>query len=197
MDIDLEPELRRRLGSADRNGRVGGMRHLSPDSLTPSAVLVPVLQRNDGYAMLLTRRSQRMRDHAGQIAFPGGRMEVDDRTSRETALREAHEEIGLPPQRVQIVGRLMPYYTVTGYLIHPWVGLIREPPPWRPNAAEVDEIFEVPVTFLLDARNHSVETVERDGHRYKIYAMPYGGYHIWGATAGIIHQLYQLLRTDL
>ncbi len=188
--------LRQRLALAEYSGATDGATHLPADRLRPSAVLIPLLARQSGMNMLLTRRSDHLREHAGQVSFPGGRMEATDRSPEETALREAHEEIGLSPHHVQLLGRLMPYHTTSGYLIHPWIGLIEDPPTFRPSPVEVAEIFEVPLAFLLEPGNYRRETVTGGGQARHVHAIPYRGYRIWGATAAIIHQFHRLVRGE-
>ncbi|MGD8710496.1 MAG: CoA pyrophosphatase [Ectothiorhodospiraceae bacterium] len=163
------------------------------EALIPAAVLVPIVEREFGLNVILTRRTAHLRDHAGQISFPGGRIETSDRSSTDAALREAQEEIGLAPDRVELLGRLPMYRTGTGFLVHPVVGLVDSRASLRPDPFEVDEIFEVPLDFVLDPANHMHHNVEHDGRHYRLYAIPYGEYYIWGATAGILRDLYQML----
>jgi 8-oxo-dGTP pyrophosphatase MutT (NUDIX family) len=165
-------------------------------SLVPAAVLIPLIEREAGFHVLLTRRTETLRSHAGQISFPGGRLEPDDASIEAAALRESQEEIGLPPERVEIVGRLGRWRTTTGYIVYPVVGLIALPVALRPDPGEVAEIFEVPLSFLLDPANHKPHVVERDGRRFQLVAMPYGEYYIWGATAAMLHNLYRALADD-
>lgn len=162
--------------------------------LTPAAVLVPLIERRSGFSVLLTRRTEHLRDHAGQISFPGGRIEPDDRSPEAAALREAEEEVGLPPAQVQLIGRLPDYRLRTGYLVQPVVGLVAPPLRLLPDPHEVAEIFEVPLAFFLDPGNHQRHYLEYQGQRLPFYAMPYNDYYIWGATAAILRELYQVLR---
>ena len=164
-----------------------------PGDIRPAAVLVPVVRRDDALTVLFTRRTPHLQDHAGQISFPGGRAEPDDASLEATALREAQEEIGLAAAQVELLGRLPEYITVTGYRVTPVVGLASPPLDLRPDPFEVAEIFEVPLAFLLDPANHVRNTVMQEGKRRRYYAMPYREYYIWGATAGMLMNLYGFL----
>lgn len=165
-----------------------------PDTLKPAAVLVPVVTREDGLTMLLTRRTDHLHDHPGQVSFPGGRVDEEDESAVATALREAEEEIGLPRERVQLLGQLPLYRTGTGFEVTPVVGLVAPPFELTLDPFEVAEAFEVPLAFLLDYRNHQRHSVEVRGRMREYWAMPYDGYYIWGATAGMIVTLCRQLR---
>jgi 8-oxo-dGTP pyrophosphatase MutT (NUDIX family) len=160
--------------------------------IRPAAVLVPVVRRDDGLTILLTRRTAHLYDHAGQISLPGGRTEADE-TPRDTALRETAEEIGLDPRHVEVLGSLSDYVTVTGYRVTPVVGLVSPPFELEPDTFEVAEIFEVPLAVVLDPANHQSNRVVTQGVERRYYAMPYGPYYIWGATAGMLMNLYRFL----
>ncbi len=162
----------------------------------PAAVLVPLIGREDGPTVLLTRRSRRLRDHAGQISFPGGRIEGCDADPACAALREAEEEVGIARDRVRLLGRLPVYDTVTGFRIHPYVGWIEPPPALRPDPVEVEEVFEVPLSFVLDPANHRCEIYEGRGRRRTIWVLPFDERRIWGATAGILVGFSRLLNGD-
>lgn len=157
--------------------------------LRPAAVLIPVVAREDELTVLFTRRTAHLQDHAGQISFPGGRAEASDATPRDTALRETVEEIGLAPERVQVLGHLTDYTTVTGYRVTPIVGLVNPPLALHVDKFEVAEVFEVPLAFLLDPANHQCNCVIQEGLERHYFAMPYGRHYIWGATAGILMNL--------
>lgn len=161
--------------------------------LTPASVLFPVVMREDGATVLLTRRTEHLKDHPGQISFPGGRAEVSDASPAHTALRETEEEIGLSSVHIEIIGYLPDYLTVTGFCITPVVALVTPPFALRPDPFEVAEVFEVPLAFLMDAANHQQHTAFYRGKLRPYLAMPYGDYFIWGATAGIIETLSQAL----
>jgi len=152
----------------------------------PAAVLVPLVGHDDGLSVLLTRRTQHLAHHAGQVSFPGGRAEAEDTGPVATALRESWEEIGLAPESVEILGLLAPYQTVTGFLVTPVVGFVRPPLSLQPDPAEVDEIFEVPLDFFLNRANHQRHSRVYQGQRRYYYALPYGDYYIWGATAAML-----------
>jgi 8-oxo-dGTP pyrophosphatase MutT (NUDIX family) len=163
------------------------------EELRPAAVLVPVLRREAGLTILLTQRTDHLYDHAGQISFPGGRSEAHDESPAATALRETFEEIGLPHSLVEVLGALPEYTTVTGYRVTPVVGLVTPPPAFKLDAFEVAEAFEVPLTFFLDPGNHQRNTLQYQGRTRHYYAMPYEQRYIWGATAGMLMNLYAFL----
>lgn len=162
-----------------------------PPLAKPAAVLVPIVVRGDAATILLTQRRSDMRAHAGQIAFPGGRIDPDDRDPIAAALREAHEEIALPSSVITPLGYLDPYQTGTGYRVVPVVALVTPPFELALCEAEVEDAFETPLDFLMDPRNHKVITRKTDGRRF--YAMPHGERYIWGATAGMLRNLYERL----
>ncbi len=165
-----------------------------PDrQLTAAAVLVPVIMRLTGPTVLLTQRTAHLRDHAGQVSFPGGRCEDDDASPEHTALREADEEVGIEPGQVEILGRLPEYRTGTGFVVTPVVGLVTPPLNLKLDDFEVAEVFEPPLEFLLDKANHQRQTMEIRGQRHEFWAMPWEGYFIWGATAGMLVTLQRFL----
>ncbi len=161
--------------------------------LTPAAVLVPLVQREVELTVLLTQRTPHLQAHAGQVAFPGGRIEPSDRDPVHAALRETEEEVGLTPDHVSVIGRLDTYITGTGYEITPVVGLVRTPYPSRPDPHEVADVFEVPLAFVLDARNHERHSREFKGRIRSFFVLPYPGRYIWGATAGMLVNLAEVL----
>jgi len=161
---------------------------------TPAAVLIGVVDRPHEAAVLLTQRTDHLRDHAGQISFPGGRIEPDDASTAAAALREAEEEIGLDPARVEILGELAPYDTVTGFRIHPVVGWIEPPFELRLDRYEVADAFEVPLRFVVDPLNHRRHSLRRGALTRGYYVLPYQGRFIWGATAGMLVNFASLLR---
>jgi len=161
--------------------------------LTPAAVLFPIVLRDGGQTVLLTQRTAHLRDHAGQISFPGGRVEAEDLSPSHTALRETEEEIGLPRERIEILGFLPEYRTGTGFRVTPVVALVLPPFDLRPDPFEVAEVFEVPLAFLLDPVNHQQHSLHYRGALRNYFAMPYGDYFIWGATAGMIRSLSERL----
>lgn len=164
--------------------------------LREAAVLVPLVERNDGLTMMLTQRTDHLDHHPGQISFPGGHIEPDDGSPEEAALREAEEEVGLHRDHVRIVGRLDQYITRTGFSVTPVVGFVHPEYKIAPDEFEVAEVFEVPLSFLLDAGNHRRDSRVYKGLKREFYAMPYGDYYIWGATAGMIRNLYDVLMGD-
>ena len=165
-------------------------------AMTPASVLVPLVRRSGGLTMLLTQRTAHLTDHPGQISFPGGRAEDYDTSPVETALREAEEEIGLDRRHVEIIGCMPEYLTGTGYRVTPVVALVTPPFELIADPNEVAEIFEVPLAFLMDGLNHkrlSFDLPEGRGRR-TFYAMPYERFFIWGATAGMLRNLFHFLR---
>jgi 8-oxo-dGTP pyrophosphatase MutT (NUDIX family) len=161
-------------------------------ALTAAAVLVPIVTHSE-LTVLFTQRTSHLKNHAGQVSFPGGRAEPGDATPEFTALRETHEEIGLPPEQAELVARLPDYFTRTGYRVTPVVGLLRPPLGLAPDPREVAEVFEVPLAFLLDPRNHRRETRDIQGRTLAYYVMQYESRTIWGATAGMLVNLYRHL----
>jgi|SRR5882672_8759018 len=163
----------------------------------PAAVLVPLIARDDDLNVLLTRRTAHLHDHAGQISFPGGRADDGDASPRATALRETLEEIGLSEDVVDIIGELPEYITATRYRVTPVVALIERPFALTLDRFEVEEAFEVPLTFLMDPRNHERRLVTIGDRPRTFYAMPFTAgqrYFIWGATAAMLRNFYQFLR---
>ncbi len=158
----------------------------------PAAVLAPVVAREGGLFLLLTQRAIRLSEHSGQIAFPGGKIEPGE-SPLDAALREAEEEIGLLRERVEILGCLDPYQTSTGFRVFPIVGLTHAPLDLAVNGQEVADVFETPLSFLMDAANHQRHFRAWQGRRRQFYAMPYENRYIWGATAGMIRNLYEML----
>ena len=166
---------------------------LAPRARREAAVLVLVVNHAGAPSLVLTQRTAHLADHAGQISFPGGRCDEEDCTPERTALREAREEIGLDAAAIELLGRLPDYSTSTGFNVTPVVGWIEPPIELRPDPREVDEVFEVPLAFLLDTRNHRYESAFFKGQVRNYWAMPYGRRFIWGATAGMIVTFQRIL----
>ena len=163
-----------------------------------ASVLIPLVLHASGTTVLLTRRTGHLRDHAGQISFPGGRAEPGDRDAAATALREAEEEVGLAAAQLEVIGHLPEYTTVTRYLVTPVVALVRPGFVLRPDPFEVDEVFEVPLAFLMDPRHHQQRGLLQDGVQRTFFAMPWTAadarrYFIWGATAAMLRNFYRFL----
>ena len=169
---------------------------LNPEMVVPknrvlrsAAVLVGLWDRPGGVQLILTKRASHLLHHPGQIAFPGGKVDSGDVNAEATALREANEEIGLPQSHVEIIGRLPPHETVTGFSVTPVLGHIRDEFDAKSEAGEVDEVFSVPLAHVLDPANYRVERRLWRGEWRRYYAVPYGPYYIWGATARILRGL--------
>ena len=156
-------------------------------------MLVPLVDRPDEPFVLFTQRTSHLAHHAGQVSFPGGHIEPQDGGPVETALRETEEEIGLDRRHVDVIGRLDTYVTRTGFVVTPVVGVVSPPFTLRPDLNEVSEIFEVPLSFLLDRRNHQHCSADFEGVTRHFWAMPYGRHYIWGATAGMVVDLCDVL----
>jgi 8-oxo-dGTP pyrophosphatase MutT (NUDIX family) len=167
-----------------------------PARLRDAAVLVPLVDHPDGLTVIFTQRTAHLAAHAGQISFPGGGAEPDDADAAATALRETEEEIGLAPERVEVVGRLDTYVTRTGFRITPVVGFVRPPFILNPDPFEVAEVFEVPLSFILDPQSRKRESRQFQGAERYFYVFPYQGRYIWGATAGILVNLCDVLHAD-
>jgi 8-oxo-dGTP pyrophosphatase MutT (NUDIX family) len=162
-------------------------------ALTPAAVLVPLVMQPEELTVLLTQRTPHLAAHAGQISFPGGSVEPGDADSVDAALRETLEEVGLPRDHVEIIGRLDTYVTSTGFEITPVVGLVRAPYPTKLDPFEVAEVFEVPLAFIIDPANHQRHSREFKGTTRHFYVLPYENRYIWGATAGMLVNLAEVL----
>lgn len=188
--------------SRDWPAEIAGDAGFSRIAPAAAAVLVPLVQRASGLQVLLTRRTDHLRDHAGQISFPGGRSEPVDVDAVDTALREAEEEVGLPRSHVEILGTLAPYHTITSFVVTPVVALVTPPFELKLDAFEVAEAFEVPLDFLMAPSHHHRHQIELDGRVRQFLSMPWDGplegqarrqYFIWGATAAMLRNLYAVL----
>lgn len=160
----------------------------------PAAVLVPLLRRPAGLSILLTRRTTSLPDHAGQICFPGGRIAAHDADAPGAALREAEEEVGLSPAKIALTAELDPYHTRTGYAVTPLVGVLDAPAAVRPDPSEVAEVFEVPLPFVVDPANRETHSLAVRGTARHYHVFVYGPHYIWGATAGMLVNLAEVLR---
>ncbi len=163
---------------------------------TPASVLMPLVAREQGLTLLLTQRTAHLNDHAGQVSLPGGRVDEVDTSSIDTALRETEEEVGLHRRHIEVLGTLPDYLTGTGFRVTPVVSLVRPPFDLRADPFEVAEIFEVPLAFLMNGLNHQRRRIDLPGGigRRTFYAMPYEHFFIWGATAGMLRNLFHFLR---
>ncbi|MBC7414557.1 MAG: CoA pyrophosphatase [Herminiimonas sp.] len=163
---------------------------------TPASVLLPLVVRDTGLTLMFTQRTAHLTDHPGQVSFPGGRAESYDLSPIDTALRETAEEVGLDRRHIEVLGTLPEYLTGTGYRVTPVVGLVHPPFKVQADPGEVAEIFEVPLAFLMDGVNHQRRSAEFPNGRGRrtFYAMPYDRFFIWGATAGMLRNLFHFLR---
>ncbi len=184
LDVVMPPGLKR-WPHALRE-RLGG-------TLTPAGVLVPVMERPDGLSILLTQRAADLKHHAGQVSFPGGRMEEHDADVRAAALRETHEEVGIEPRLVDVIGYLRSMPTITGFAVTPVIGLIREDVELVVDQTEVDYAFEVPLDFLLDEANDRLCDRDYEGRQFRLVEFHFGGERIWGATAYMLLAFRQFL----
>jgi 8-oxo-dGTP pyrophosphatase MutT (NUDIX family) len=162
-------------------------------ALTPAAVLIGLVMREAGLTVLLTQRTAHLNDHAGQISFPGGRVESEDSGAIATALRETREEIGLDAQFIEVIGSLPDYTTGTGFRVSPVVALIRPGFTLKPDPFEVAQVFEVPLAFLMDPAHHETRRATVGDVVRSFYTMPYREHFIWGATAAMLRNLYRFL----
>ncbi|WP_246209477.1 NUDIX hydrolase [Pikeienuella piscinae] len=181
-DYDLDPEFKI------------GVNRSRP--LRPAAILCGLVERRRGLSVILTKRPETMREHAGQIAFPGGKIDPEDRDPVAAALREAEEEIGLASGAVEVIGPIDPYETGTGFRIEPIVGMVDPGFVPRLEPLEVEEAFEAPLDFLMDPVNLQLLSGTWGGRKRRYYAIPWNGRHIWGATAGMLKSLADRLAAD-
>lgn len=158
----------------------------------PAAVLITLVERPDGYAVLYTERAVTLRTHSGQIAFPGGKIDAGDRDAVAAALREANEEVALQPADAQILGFMPNYFTGTNYLITPVVAVVRPTRPFVPNPGEVAAVFEVPLALLMTARTYLTLRILRKGVEHTTWQVDHEGHHIWGITANLTRRFYDM-----
>ncbi|HMK87314.1 MAG TPA: CoA pyrophosphatase [Steroidobacteraceae bacterium] len=183
------------LASGSREMMLARVRAMNPEKRVPAAVLVPLVEREPGLTVLLTQRAATLKDHAGQISFPGGRIEPGDADPWRAALREAHEEIGLPQSCVEFAGYLPDHWVGTGFRVTPAVGFVNPNFDLRIATEEVHDVFEVPLEYILDAANHRAYSYEMEEMTVQRWDIPYGDRIIWGATAGMLLTLRRLLQT--
>ena len=169
------------------------IREYFPSQPRAAAVLVPIVDHSSGLTVLLTERASHLKNHPGQISFPGGRIEPSDGGPLEAALRESEEEIGLPREHVQVVGYLNPYLVISGFWITPVVAFVRPGFVLQADASEVASTFEVPLTHILDAANHQARERVLGNVSIQVHDIPYLQHNIWGATAAVLMSLYRLI----
>jgi 8-oxo-dGTP pyrophosphatase MutT (NUDIX family) len=167
----------------------------APSQRIPAAVLVPLVERPDDWTVLLTQRAATLKDHAGQISFPGGRIEAEDADAWQAALREAREEIGLAPSFVEFAGYLPDHWVGTGFRVTPAVAFVNPLFELQIATAEVHDVFEVPLRYILDAANHKARELKLGDLTLEVYDIPFGQRIIWGATAGMLMTFRRLLQT--
>lgn len=194
----VAPPPGRRAAPLPQSGR--GDHDLNPDlkpasdtRLISAAVLVGLVERPGGMHVLFTKRTPHLHAHAGQISFPGGRIDPGDADAVAAALRETEEEVGLPSAQVEMIGRLDTYVTRTGFEVTPCVGFVQPPEAYRPDPFEVAEVFEVPLDFFLAPGSRKTESRMFQGRQRFFYAFPWNDYYIWGATAGMLNNLVEVL----
>jgi len=205
--VELKQRIQERLKGTRPNldlsqARTGGITvesaHLAdrmpPERVRPAAVLVPLIDRPDGLTVLFTERAAHLKNHAGQVSFPGGRIEEQDASPLNAALRETEEEIGLAREFVQVLGYLESHLVFTGFHVVPVVGLVRPGFSLKLDEKEVAGVFEAPLIHLLDATHHTTRTRDTPGGTVHIYDIVYGDKSVWGATAGMMMSLYRLLK---
>ena len=164
--------------------------------LKASAVLIPIVERGNDLSIMLTKRSEQLKSHSGQVSFPGGRCDEDDLHAMATALREAQEEINLPESHVEVVGAMEDYETVTGFSVAPVVGFVNPEFDIVRQEEEVEDVFEVPLDYILDEKNHKIESLHWKGADRKYYVFPHDKYKIWGATAAMLVRFAKLVNEN-
>lgn len=189
LDLAAQAETERDTGDHILNPGIDLFAHWEKPP-RDAAVLIGLRNSDAGPSVMLTQRTGHLNSHAGQVAFPGGKIDPEDKGPVDAALREAYEEIGLDPLLARPLGSLAPYFTGSGYRIIPVVAAIDEPVSYVPNPNEVEDVFEVPFQFLMDPANHQKQSRVWNGQRRYFYEMPFADRYIWGVTAGIIRSLY-------
>ena len=179
------------------SGDIPAKLRIKPREIRQAAVLVPIVDHPENPTLLLTKRTDHLPDHPGQISFPGGQVEIADTCLEHTALRELEEETGVSRERVDLVGYLPPYLTITGFVVTPVVGYVKPGFVLVPDEHEVAEVFEVPLSFVLDPENHKQESREFSGHVVSYYVIQYNDYRIWGATAAMLVSFYETLQNGV
>jgi 8-oxo-dGTP pyrophosphatase MutT (NUDIX family) len=163
--------------------------------LIPAAVLIAAIPNGDDYDIILTKRSEKLRKHSGQVSFPGGKSDPEDKSQLDVAVREAFEEISLAPEYVEVIGAMEDYETVTGFSVTPVVAILKEGYSLKPDHNEVDVIFKVPLSYVMDETNHVIESRIWQGKERHFYSLPHDKFKIWGATAAILVRFGKLIET--
>ncbi len=198
--LDFRRNAIKRLGNfpVDTENTFEGDHVLNPDfqdavvdkAVKAAAVLMPIIERQNGLNVVFTKRTQRLKSHSGQVSFPGGKIDESDESAQFAALRETHEEIGVGSDAIEILGQLPDYYTGSGYHISPVVGMMDAKAEFTANPHEVEHIFEVPLNFLMNPDNHHISSKSFENIERYFYVMPWGKHHVWGVTAGIVRMFY-------
>lgn len=204
LSFDKQSVIERvRRGVVYAPGEIDGDFQLNPDlrdsiitgAKKKAAVLIGLVERGQEIKVILTQRTDKLSTHSGQVAFPGGKIDTDDASPESAALREAWEEIGLDINEVEIIARLPDYYTGSGFIIAPVLGVVSAEADFEINTEEVDFMFEVPLQFFMNWKNHTISSKNFNGGERHYYEMPYEGHYVWGVTAGIIRVLYDRIFT--
>ena len=189
---------RRIFGASDAEAEIEGDHLLNqhhPNEIVekavkPAAVLIPVIERENGLQMVFTKRTEQLRSHSGQVSFPGGKIDAGDKNGVDAALRETHEEIGIAPDAIEVMAQFPHYHSGSGYLITPVVGMLKRDAIFEANHDEVEFIFEVPLEYLMNPDNHEIHAREFNNVEWQYYQMVWGEHRIWGVTAGMVRMFY-------
>jgi len=197
-ESDFRRIVLERLSSDEPGNAIEGDHMLNPDfqsevvdrAIRPAAVLIPVIERTEGLSVVFTRRTKKLKSHSGQVSFPGGNIDAGDENARLAALRETHEEVGVAPEAIDVLGQMPDYFTGSGYRISPVVGLVNSKAVFTANPDEVEYIFEVPLTYLINPDNYRIGSKRFENAERYFYEILWEEQYIWGVTAGIVRMFY-------